>query len=180
MSTVITLVNSDYEVFYSQTSPNTAMILTALGHKRADTLVDCTQASYQVNGQDANGHVLYTAKYGGLCGNGVRVRHVVGGTGPGYESRALAVAVIGRDVTVTFGTNGGGVSVVPTATQVAAVIAGSSDAMALLSAAAQGTGAGLAGETSYENLQNGADDGDSLKFLGNPNVCRRINLRETT
>ena len=64
---------------------------------------------------------------------------------------------------------------VPTATQVADAVNASPEASALLSAAAQGTGAGSVGEADYQNLDGGSEEGaDYLKFLGSPNTLRLL------
>ena len=174
----LTLVDSIHNVFYTQVSPDDAMLLTPMGRKRADQFVGSTKDSYNVEGQDADGEVVYACKYGGTCAPPVRVRHVSGGTGPGYESRALSVAVLGMDVSVTYGTDGAGVVQTPTAQQVVDLVNGDTAAAGLLTASIGGDGTGLVGLTSYEDLAGGADDGDCLKFEGSPNICRRVSLVE--
>jgi len=174
MTTTITLVDEHYVSFYTQVSPDDSMLLTQMGRKRADSLVPATPASYQVNGPTGDGNVLYTAKYGGAAGCLLRIRHTVGGIGGGYESRPLQVSVIECDVTVQFGTDGGGVSAVPTSQEVEDAITASPEASALLEATAQGTGAGAVGVTDYEVLVGGVDDGDCLKFEGAPPTLRHV------
>ena len=174
----LTLVDECHCVYYTQVSPDDAMLLTSVGRKRADLLVGSTKASYDVEGQDANGGVVYTSKYGGTSTTPIRVRHVLGSSGPGYEDRALAVAVLGLDVSVTFGTNGAGVVQTPTSQQITDLVNSDPLAAALVTAAISGDGTGLAGVTSYEDLAGGADDGDCLKFEGSPSTCRRISLSE--
>ena len=103
----------------------------------------------------ANGDVTYTAWVVGAGGNAIRVAHVVGATGGGEEDRDLAVAVAGDDIIVTFGTDGAGASVVPSANEVAALINGDGDASALVSAAASGDGTGDTGTAALANLTGG-------------------------
>jgi hypothetical protein len=115
-------------------------------------------AALTVNGADANGHVDYTAKTLGIQGNDLTVEHAVGATGAGNENRALdAVATPGLTtaIKVTFGTDGAGASITPTAQQVADAVNASATAAPLVTAAAQGTGASDAGTVAATAMTGG-------------------------
>lgn len=92
-----------------------------------------------------NGRVIYTPKV-----QSVTVRHVVAGA-----STALSVAVTVNAVVVNLATNASS-EPTSTATQVAAAILASAPASALLTAAAGGTGAGLAGFSAIISLVFGS------------------------
>jgi len=104
---------------------------------------------------DSDGDVTVYAKNVGE--QGIQYAHVVGATGVGEEDRALAVAVAGSDVTVTFGTDGNGDSVVPTAAQVVAVLF-HVDVVPLLWAVAGGDGTGAVGAAALAPLTGGIGD----------------------
>ena len=180
MTTAITLVDEDYVVYFVQWSPDDAMLTTQMGLKRADTLTEATSASFQLNGATEDGGVLYTANYGGQCGQKVRIRHIAGSVGAGFEGRALEVSVLLCDVTVQFGTDGAGASLVPTAQQVEDAIVASALASDSVVAVAQGAGTGLVSLSDYEALIGGANDGDCLKFGGRPPILRCISKVEVT
>lgn len=162
------------------TLPDTAVVKLADGSsKQANALVACTQASLQVDGQDANGHVVYTACCGGDHGNGVVVEHVVGQTGAGHEDRALAVEQVGgvKQLRVTFGTDGSGATVTPTAQEIVDAVAAAG--LSFVDAAVGGTGAGLAGLVAATNLAGGLDDGDWFRLPFDSRSVRQVNNRET-
>jgi hypothetical protein len=75
-----------------------------------------------VAGGDANGQVTYVCARSGAHGDTHTIAVVTGDTGAGHENRTLAVARSGEDVTVTFGTDGSGNSVTPTANAIAALM----------------------------------------------------------
>jgi len=114
-------------------------------------------ATLTINGADANGDVIYTANCPGIHGNDATIAHVIGATGGGNEDRALAaVATPGLTdaVVVTFGTDGAGDSVVPTATAVAAAV-NVAAILPYLSASAGGTGASTVGTQAATALAGG-------------------------
>jgi hypothetical protein len=116
-----------------------------------------TRSDLTINGAvDVNGDVTVVAQ--ALGEQQIQYAHVVGATGAGNEDRALAVAVVGKDITVTFGTDGAGASVVPTAAQVVALLAGDADASALVYGVAGGTGAGNVGAAGLAPLTGGLTD----------------------
>jgi hypothetical protein len=81
---------------------------------------------------------------------------VTGDTGAGHENRALAVARSGEDVTVTFGTDGSGNSVTPTANAIAALMNADYDiALHHMVAVPGGDGTGDAGLQAQANLAGG-------------------------
>lgn len=151
-----------------------SMIQTSMGRKRADALVACTPASKSFVGQDANGGLDFTAVHGSVKSNLISVELTAGPTGAGHESRALAAAAAGMSVAVTFGTDGAGDAVTPTAADVAAAVAADPDCAALVAAAATGTGAGLVNQAPATLLEGGMNDGDWIKFTTNPPVCSPI------
>lgn len=87
--------------------------------------------SYMIAGLDINGGVIYTP-----VATGVRVKHL------GGISMALAVTVVGTDITVQLATTAAG-AITSTANDV--VTAVMAVAAAIVTATAQGTGLGLAG-----------------------------------
>jgi len=116
-----------------------------------------TRSDLTINGAvDVNGDVTVVAQ--ALGDQQIQYAHVVGATGVGEEDRDLAVVVAGKDITVTFGTDGAGASVVPTATQVVALLAGDTDAAALVYGVAGGTGAGDVGAAGLAPLTGGLTD----------------------
>lgn len=116
-----------------------------------------------VNG--ANGSVTYVAARSGEHANGHTIEVTVGATGAGNEDRDLACVRTGTAFVVTFGTDGSGDTVTPTALEVATLI--NSDyslAISYLNAQPSGDGSGdalvvaetaLAGGTSpsHEDLR---------------------------
>ena len=155
-----------------------SMILTSMGRKRADSLSDCTKATLQIDGQDANGDVTYTSKHGGLVVNNITIEHTAGLTGASYENRSLGVYVTDMAVQIVYGTDGSGNSVVPTAGEVETLINNDEAASDKVSASSSGDGSGLVSQSPPTNLAGGLDDGDYYKFPGNPPSCNVINLIE--
>jgi hypothetical protein len=138
--------------------PDDQLVQTTRGMIRADSVNGATPASLAVPGADADGLVTYSAA-GGRWGNEITVEHLEGATGAGNESRALEVVLVGKAVTVTFGTDGGGASSAPTAGEVVAALGAVTE---LVSAVAGGTGASAAGLAAAANLAGGENDGDHL------------------
>lgn len=104
-------------------------------------------------GGDINGDIEYKAK--DVIDNGtIRVEHVVGATGPGEEDRALAVTVNSKDITVTFGTDSSGDSVVPTASEVVIAVQGEVVADSLVSAKATEAGTAAVGTHAFQTLSS--------------------------
>jgi hypothetical protein len=116
------------------------------------------QASLTVPGAGANGGVIYRAVAAGLAGNAITVAHVVAG-----NSTALSVVVASNAITVNVATDSGGAAT-STATQVAAAIAGSGAAAALVTATATGSGASVVGAQAATNLVNGAEGGSAASI----------------
>lgn len=108
---------------------------------------------------DYNDKVVYRSQAGGSAGNNIQVGHFVGATGAGNENRVLAVLVVGNDISVTFGTDGGGASVVPAASAIADLVNANAAASALVTATVSGDGAGTAAGTSALTPLLSGDDG---------------------
>ena len=176
MARKFTLCSSEGALLSTVSAADDSMMLTNMGRKRADSLTGSTPASVSLGSGD--GEVAYAAKYGGLISNEARIEHVAGDTGPGHESRALGVGVNDMEVSVVFATDGSGNSIVPTSQQVADLVNADPDASEVLVATAGGTGLGQVATQGITPLTGGLDDGDHLKFEGNPPVCCRINLAE--
>lgn len=153
-----------------------SMLLTNVLRKRADSLASCAAASLVTGSGD--GEVTYTSKYGGIRWNGCTVEHTAGPTGPGNESRPLGVTVTELVVTVAFGTDSGGNSIIPIANQVADLINNDPEASDILVAAAGGAGTSQVAALGATPLAGGLDNGDYLKFEGIPPMVCRINLVE--
>jgi len=121
------------------------------------TAIYDTKATLTVSGATGDGDVLYTAVNPGTRGNTLRVEHLVGATGAGNEDRALAAVLVGgitNNLTVTFGTDGSGNSVVPTANEIAAVVNVPPTAMMVV-AVPQGDGTGNAAAAALAALTGG-------------------------
>jgi len=159
------------------TAADTASLNTSNGMVQADAITAASQASLTAPGADVNGDVLYTSKLGGLCMNGITVAHAEGDTGIGHESRALAAAWADKTLTVTFGTDGAGASVVPTAAEIQTVV-NALDPCAV-TASLPGTGASVSALMAQTPLVGGNDDGTWLKFAasGGP-MCHMVGLVE--
>jgi hypothetical protein len=179
MGRKVTLIGADQRVEYEVIYKDAAMVKTAVGEVVATSLLGCDKASYQINGPIEDGNVNYTSVYGGSVSNLISIRHYKGSTGGAYANRALTISVGGLSVAVLYGTDGNGDSVTPTATQVVDAVAAHQEASSLVVAVAGGDGSGSVGEFPQVNLSAGCNNGHSLKFLGNPNVCRYLNLVET-
>ena len=97
--------------------------------------------------------VTYTGAAAGTNGNGIRVRYL----DPATNSATLAVAVAGNDITVSLATDASGV-ITSTAAEVATAVNGEPDASALVTAAEDGSGAGVVAALGYQNLTGGEDE----------------------
>lgn len=98
--------------------------------------------------------LVYTAVAPGTAGNAITVRYVVAG-----NSTPLTVSVTGSAITVNVATNGGGAPT-STAAQVAAAVAASAPAAALVGTpanAASNDGSGVVAALSVTNLAGGTD-----------------------
>ncbi|WP_369335756.1 phage tail sheath protein [Halomonas sp. ND22Bw] len=110
-------------------------------------------ASLLVDSAAAESGVTYTAATAGTTGNAIRVRYV----DPGSASAALAVTVSGQDITVSLATDTEG-EITSTAAEVATAINGEADASALVTAAEEGTGAGVVAASGFQYLTGGEDE----------------------
>lgn len=118
--------------------------------------IDAKAKHTVVNGAD--GSVTYAAARSGAHGNEHTIEVTVGDTGAGHEDRALAASRVGPDVVVTFGTDGAGATITPTALEVAALI--NSDltlAISYLNALPSGDGSGDAVVVAKTNLAGGTN-----------------------
>ena len=97
--------------------------------------------------------VTYTSAAAGTNGNGIRVRYL----DPAANSATLAVTVAGNDITVSLATDATGV-ITSTAAEVATAVNGEPDAAALVTAAEDGSGAGVVAALGYQNLAGGEDE----------------------
>lgn len=155
--------------------PDDAMILTTMGRARMDSLTPSTKASKTFAGTSSpNGDVVIESRYGGADKDMLRFGMEVGDTGAGHEDRALAVARTNGDTTVTFGTDGSGNSVVPTATQVADLVNADDDVTKFVTATAGGDGSAQVAAAALTNLEGGAHDGDWIKIEGHPSAAYRV------
>lgn len=161
------------------TAPDSAMLQTPTDLKQADQLVGCTKASLTIPGQNANGDVVYTSKYGGLCMNEIQIRHQPGQGGSVWTNRPLLFSISDdmHMITITFATNAQGVIQVPTAAQVVAVCAAAQNSPIV--AVAGGDGSGLVSAQVYTHLAGGLFDGDQLKIGGHVPVCLHVALKDT-
>lgn len=150
-------------------------VWTTRGTVQADQLQAATPAEASIAGEDdVDGDVDYQAAGGGSWGNQVSVAQVVGATGLAEADRDLAVTVTADLVTVVFGTDGGGASVTPTASEVEAVVNAVPQDQARVRATAGGTGASSAGVSAPVQLDGGLDDGDHIYAGQFPiQVCKR-------
>jgi hypothetical protein len=162
----------------SEGYPDDKLVKTTRGMIRADLVQAATSATLSVAGVDANGAVSYQAA-GGRWGNEITVEHLAGDLGAGNLLRALAVTVQDKAVTVTFGTDAVGASVVPTATDLAAAINADPDASKLVTATPGGDGSSLAGLFASANLAGGANDGDYLCVGPGGRYTAQVNTRRT-
>jgi hypothetical protein len=156
---------------------HTAFWPTPNGSIQVQSFVASTAATKTVVGAvSPNGDLLFTAKHGGIIGNGLRVELTAGATGAGNENRTLDCVVSGLDYSIVFGTDGAGASVVPTAQQVEDMIAAHTDELVAgrIEAVAQGDGSGAVQVTAYTNLEGGADDGTQWKTSFGTHRCSRV------
>ena len=112
------------------------------GTLRKATITD-TKALLFVDGAAANGGVTYTSKLDGEHGNDIQIIQLDAGTG--------AVTIDGLVITVTPDTGGN------TATAVVAQIVADAGASSLVTAVAEGSGAGEPGVVGITNLAGGLD-----------------------
>ncbi len=115
-------------------------------------------AALTINGVDANGHITYTAQKLGAYGNDITVEHITGATGGGNENRALAASSSSQAITVTFGTDGSGNSVTPTANAIKTAVDADTGCANLVSVAVGGTGASNNATAASANLTGGVDN----------------------
>jgi len=160
--------------FYVVNYRDAASVLTALGMASVTSIRGSTKASVPIP-SGVNGGVLYTARYGGAHGNQIQVSHLQGPVGAGNLNRPCAVTRTGRHITVVFGTDGAGRTVVPTAPQVIALVTTTPEVAALVTAVG---GVGAVSACVAVSLTGGLDDGDFLKFIGHPPALRRVNDAE--
>ena len=122
----------------------------------------------QTNGVNAN--VVYAANTSntsleGTVGNGIKIAYVV--TPTGNVARSIGVTGSGNTsvITVTLGSTSGVVNATETAANIAAAINANATTKLLVTAAAQGTGAGLESAFAATNLASGG--AGSLIKIGN-------------
>lgn len=101
----------------------------------------------------ANSGITYTAAATGTDGNAIRIRYV----NPDADSAALNVSVSGTDISVHLATDAQG-DVTSTASDVVTAVNASTDANALVTAAEDGSGAGVVNATGFTNLTDGEDE----------------------
>ncbi len=101
--------------------------------------VDATKATLSTNLAGDNNDLVFTAVHGGVAGNAITITYTDAGAG-----QALAVAVVGTDIDVTLQTAAGG-AIESTAADIAAEIAATPTAAALVTVAnkAGNTGVGV-------------------------------------
>lgn len=112
-------------------------------------------ASFTTNLTGTNNDLTYTAKAKAASGNAITITYVVAGA-----STPLTVSVTGNAITVNVATNGSSVAT-STAAQVAAAVAGSTPAAALVTAtnATGNDGTGVVTAMSAQTLTGGRDTG---------------------
>ena len=157
---------------------DTQHVPSAMGTKLARDFAGSAKARITIPGLDANGGVIYTARHGGTTGNNLRVSHATGLLGGNYANRPLAATIDGFNLVITYGTDGAGESVCPTAAAVAALVNGDSGIKDYIEATFEGTGAGLTSAAPSVPLVGGLDNGDWRKFPGSGGICRRVNTVE--
>ena len=121
-------------------------------------------ATVNIAGATSDGDVFYMSATAGARGNILRVEHVTGATGGGNEDRALAAVLtlgtnsgVNADLTVTFGTDGSGNSVTPTANDIAGVVNVAPTAMTIIGVPG-GNGTGDAATTALTSLTGGVSN----------------------
>jgi flagellar hook protein FlgE len=103
-----------------------------------DARATFTNATLTVDCANADSDVTYTAVNGGMTGNDISVVYVDPGVGP----QDLSITVAGDVITVSLETDGDP-KVISTASDIVAAIAAKEEAAALVTAVADGTGAGV-------------------------------------
>lgn len=118
------------------------------------SLVGATAAVTIDPNATADNEVTYTAKSAGTGGNAIRVAY----TDPAAASAALAVSVVGNDITVALATDAAG-AITSTALDVRDAVNAHAGASALVAAALPGTttGAGVVAAVALTNLTGGTD-----------------------
>lgn len=172
MSHRLTSCNPDGSVFCTCSyGIPTALVPTTHGFVQVQNLVACTKSALTV------GEGSYNSACGGLWTTGIAVEHLEGDTGAGHESRALAVTVVDKQITVTFGTDGAGASDPPTETELAALISGDADASALVVYTVV-NGPALVQTLTLTNLAGGLDDGHRIKMRDSKPYIMLVNAME--
>lgn len=118
--------------------------------------------------------IVWTARYGGVDGDSIRVRIV----NPGANNVTIDVTVAGDDITVNPATNAGGF-LISTANQIVAAVNANAQAAALLTAAAGGDGTGVPSAFAYTALAGG-EDGKFLHIEGETPVLIATLIDERT
>lgn len=113
-------------------------------------------ATLTVDGVDSDGDVVYSSVFNG--DTDPSVAHVTGDVGEERKGRVPALQVTGLKFTVVFGTDAEGISVTPTASEVAALVNAHPIASKYVSAAAGGTGTSQVGEVEATALSGGSPD----------------------
>jgi len=103
-----------------------------------------TKASLTISGADANGDLTFTSVLDGAAGNDIQIVIETPTASPSVVVSGLTITITPDDTT-------------PTATEVAAQIAASVPALALVTCAAGGTGASAPGTDAGSNLAGGID-----------------------
>lgn len=109
------------------------------------------EATVTIDMTNANADLTYTAVAYGTAGNSITVTHV----DPSANDAILTVVISGTDIVVNLATGPAG-AITSTAAQVAAAIAQSGQASALVTCTAEGTGAGIVEAKAEASLAGGA------------------------
>jgi len=118
----------------------------------ATTPVDGVQATLTTDMTNANADITLLAVNYGARGNLISVTYV----DPGANDATLSIAVSGYDITVNLATDGSG-TITSTADDVVTALGASAAAAALVTASAEGTGAGVVEAVAKDNLATGVD-----------------------
>ena len=118
-------------------------------------------ATVTISGVDTDGDILYRATWPGSLGNKFAVTHETGATGTGNENRALAAVLTPGttwDLVVTFGTDGSGNSVTPTANDIISLINADTSIVDVINAAPVGSGASNSSTAAQTSLTGGTSN----------------------
>lgn len=115
-----------------------------------DAPVNGVRANVTIDMTNANADLLYTAVGYSADGNNYTVTHV----DPSANDAELSVSISGYDITVSLATGAAG-AITSTATLVTAAINTDAEISAVVSCAADGTGAGLVTAKAETSLANG-------------------------